>query len=129
MGPYLAFSMSQAIVRPSTEKFPGYTHTDGGEGLRRIRVTETSRPLAMKALYLLTDVTGPESSNFTVFPGSHLRPYPEPDEPPVTRQCRDRSSPMRRIVPGPAARGHIGPNDARGLAPWAYDAAWQTSRS
>jgi hypothetical protein len=84
MGPYLAFSMSQAIVRPSTDKFPGYTHTDGGEGLRRIRVTETSRPLAMKALYLLTDVTEPESSNFTVFPGSHMRPFPEPDDPPVS---------------------------------------------
>ena len=84
MGPYLAFSMSQAIVRPSTSKFPGYTHTDGGEGLRRVRVTETSRPLAMKALYLLTDVTQPDSSNFTVFPGSHLRPFPEVDEPVIT---------------------------------------------
>jgi hypothetical protein len=77
MGPYIVFSMSQAIVRASTEDFPGYTHTDGGEGLRRIRVTETSRPIAMKALYLLTDVGEPDSGNFTVFPGSHMRPYPE----------------------------------------------------
>ena len=84
MGPYLAFSMSQAIVRPSTEGFPGYTHTDGGEGLRRIRVTETSRPLAMKAIYLLTDITEDDASNFTVFPGSHMRPFPELDEPLVT---------------------------------------------
>ena len=38
----------------------------------------------MKALYLLTDVTAPDSSNLTVFPGSHMRPYPEPDEPQVT---------------------------------------------
>ena len=80
MGPYLAFSMSQAIVRPSTEKFPGYTHTDGGEGLRRIRVTESSRPLAMKALYLLTDVTEFDQANLTVFPGSHMRRFPEADE-------------------------------------------------
>ncbi len=80
MGPYLAFSMSQAIVRSSTPDFLGYTHTDGGEGLRRIRVTESSRPLAMKALYLLTDVFEPNSSNFTVFPGSHMRPFPELDE-------------------------------------------------
>ena len=91
MGPYLAFSMSQAIVRPTTDKFPGYTHTDGGEGLRRIRVTETSRPLAMKALYLLTDVTKADSSNFTVFPGSHMRPFPEPDE----------------TLPGPDAPGAV----------------------
>jgi len=86
MGPYLAFSMSQAIVRPSTDAFPGYTHTDGGEGLRRIRVTESSRPLAMKVLYLLTDTIEPASSNLTVFPGSHMRRYPEVDEPPVTPQ-------------------------------------------
>jgi hypothetical protein len=84
MGPYLAFSMSQAIVRASTTEFEGYTHTDGGEGLRRIRVTETSRPLAMKALYLLTDVTEEDAANFTVFPGSHMRPFPELDEPVVT---------------------------------------------
>ena len=50
MGPHLMLSMTQAIVRPSTRKFAGYTHTDGGEALREIRVTETSRPLAMKAL-------------------------------------------------------------------------------
>ncbi len=30
MGPYLLLSMTQAIVRPSSEKFEGYTHTDGG---------------------------------------------------------------------------------------------------
>ena len=43
MGPYIGFSMSQAIVRPSGN-FPGYTHTDGGEALAQIRVTATSRP-------------------------------------------------------------------------------------
>lgn len=77
MGPYLLHSMSQAIVRASNDGFAGYTHTDGGEALRRIRVTETSLPLAIKALYLLTDVEGPDAGNFTVFPGSHMRPFPE----------------------------------------------------
>ena len=77
MGPYILFSMSQAIVRPATAKFPGYTHTDGGEALRQIRVTESSRPLAVKALYLLTDVDDADSGNFTVFPGSHMRPFPD----------------------------------------------------
>ena len=84
MGPYLLFSMSQAVVRPSTPKFPGYTHTDGGEALRRIRVSETSRPLAMKAMYLLSDVSVPDSGNLTVFPGSHIRPFPEGDGAVVT---------------------------------------------
>lgn len=77
MGPYIQFSMSQAIIRASTDTFPGYIHTDGGEAQKTIRVTETSRPLAVKVMYLLTDVTAPDSGNFTVFPGSHLRPFPE----------------------------------------------------
>ena len=49
MGPYLQFSMSQAIVRGGNDGFPGYTHTDGGQGQRLVRVTETSAPIAMKA--------------------------------------------------------------------------------
>lgn len=77
MGPHILFSMSQAIVRPSGTGFKGYTHTDGGEALRRIRVTETSRPIAVKALYLLTDVEGRDAGNFTVYPGSHLRQIPD----------------------------------------------------
>ncbi len=84
MGPNLLLSMTQAIVRPSTPLFPGYIHTDGGEGLREVRVTETSRPLAMKALYLLSDVSGHDASAFTVFPGSHMRPFPSKLNPPLT---------------------------------------------
>jgi hypothetical protein len=80
MGPYIQFSMSQAIVRGARDGFPGYTHTDGGQGQRRIRVTETSWPIAVKAMYLLTDVTEQDSGAFTVFPGSHMRPFPEGPE-------------------------------------------------
>lgn len=80
MGPYIQFSMSQAIIRASTDMFPGYIHTDGGEAQKSIRVTETSRPLAVKVMYLLTDVTVPDSGNFTIFPGSHLRPFSERSE-------------------------------------------------
>ena len=83
MGPHLLLSMTQAIVRQSTTQFPGYIHTDGGEALREIRVTETSRPLAMKALYLLSDVNGHDASAFTVFPGSHMRPFPGRLSPPL----------------------------------------------
>ncbi|MYI33139.1 MAG: phytanoyl-CoA dioxygenase family protein, partial [Holophagales bacterium] len=77
MGPYVVLSMTQAIVRPSNPKWPGYTHTDGGEASRRMRVTETSLPLAMKGMYLLSDITDEDSGNFTVFPGSHTRPFPD----------------------------------------------------
>ena len=76
MGPYLQFSMSQAIVRGGKDGFKGYTHTDGGEGQRSVRVTETSAPIAVKAMYLLTDVDEIDSGNLTVFPGSHMRPFP-----------------------------------------------------
>lgn len=84
MGPHILFSMSQAIVRPSTTDFPGFTHTDGGEALAEVRVTETSRPVAIKAMYLLTDVREPDSGNLTVFPGSHMRPFPVGQAPYVT---------------------------------------------
>lgn len=83
MGPYICLSMTQAIVRASGDGFAGYTHTDGGEALRRMRVAESSRPVAMKAMYLLSDIEGPDCGNFTVFPGSHRRPYPEPGDRPV----------------------------------------------
>jgi len=72
--------MSQAIVRGGKDGFPGYTHTDGGQGQRLVRVTETSAPIAMKAMYLLTDVKDVDSGNFTVYPGSHMRAYPESQE-------------------------------------------------
>ena len=76
MGPNILLSMTQAIVRPSVASFPGYTHTDGGESLRMIRVSDSSPPIAMKAMFLLTDVTERDSGNLTVFPGSHVRQIP-----------------------------------------------------
>ncbi len=76
MGPYILLSMTQAIVRPADTKFPGYTHTDGGESLRVMRLQDSSPPLAVKAMFLLTDVTEPNSGNLTVFPGSHMRQIP-----------------------------------------------------
>lgn len=75
--------MTQAIVRPSTDNFAGYTHTDGGEGLREIRVTDDSRPIAMKAMYLLSDVDGDDCGGFTVYPGSHRHEFPWRSDPPL----------------------------------------------
>ena len=67
--------MSQAIVRGGNDGFPGYTHTDGGQGQRLVRVTETSAPIAMKAMYLLTDVNQENSGNFTVYPVAICAPF------------------------------------------------------
>jgi hypothetical protein len=81
IGPYIQLSMSEVIVRPPNPDFKGYIHTDGGQAMRHIRVTETSWPLQLKIQYFLTDVRKPHSGNFTLFPGSHLRPYPEGEAP------------------------------------------------
>ena len=83
MGPYIALSMSQAIVRAASPTFPGYTHTDGGEALRRIRVADNCPPLAMKALYFLTDTPDYNMGNLTIFPGSHKRQIPYKAKVPV----------------------------------------------
>lgn len=76
MGVNILLSMTQAIVRPADPEFRGYTHTDGGESLRLTRVAESSPPIAMKAMYLLTDVPEENCGNLTVFPGSHMRQIP-----------------------------------------------------
>ena len=76
MGVNIMLSMTQAIARPVTDKFPGYTHTDGGESMRMIRPAEGCPPIAMKAMYLLTDVDAEDEGNLTVFPGSHKEQIP-----------------------------------------------------
>ena len=80
MGPFIQFSMSQAIIRASTDTFPGYIHTDGGEAQKAIRVSETSRPLAVKVMYLLTDVTAPDSGNVLFYPEGSVQPLYMPSD-------------------------------------------------
>ena len=77
LGPYIQLSMSEVIVRPPNPKDKGYLHTDGGQAMRGIRVSETSWPLQVKIHYFLTALDNPDSGNFTVVPGSHNRPFPE----------------------------------------------------
>lgn len=83
MGPWIQLSMAQALVRVPDPKYNGYVHTDGGQALSRIRVTETSAPLQIKIQYFLTDVRGGDRGNFVLFPGSHLRPYPHDGDRPT----------------------------------------------
>lgn len=77
LGTYIQLSMSEVIVRPPNLKDKGYLHTDGGQAMRGIRVSDTSWPLQLKIHYFLTDLENPDSGNFTVVPGSHNRPFPE----------------------------------------------------
>jgi ectoine hydroxylase-related dioxygenase (phytanoyl-CoA dioxygenase family) len=85
MGPWIQLSMAQALVRIPNPKYDGYVHTDGGQALSRIRVSETSAPLQIKIQYFLTDVNGQDRGNFVLFPGSHLRPYPHNGDRPTPR--------------------------------------------
>jgi hypothetical protein len=91
LGPYIQLSMAQALVRAPDPKGGGYVHTDGGQAMARIRVSETSLPLQIKLQYFLTDVRGKDRGNFVVFPGSQLRPFPNgggkisPDTPGVVQ--------------------------------------------
>lgn len=77
MGPYILLGMSEVIVRPPQPEGKGLLHTDGGQAMRQIRVSESSLPLQIKLHYFLTDLPNPDSGNFTVVPGSHNRPFPE----------------------------------------------------
>ena len=90
MGPWIQLSMAQALVRVPGPSNPGYVHTDGGQALIRIRVTETSAPLQIKIQYFLTAVRGSDWGNFVIFPGSHHRPYLQNGTPPDPRGRSNR---------------------------------------
>ena len=77
MGSYIGCSVGQATMRPLDRSYKGYIHPDGGEALEQIRLTETSLPLQVKIQYFLTPLPETNMGNFMVFPGSHLRPWPE----------------------------------------------------
>ena len=79
MGHNIMLSMTQAIVRPPTEKFLGYTHTDGGESMRMTRVAAGEQPIAVKIMYMLSDTLEEDSGNLTVFPGSQAMQIPYAD--------------------------------------------------
>ena len=77
LGSYIQCTVSQVIVRGVDAESRGYIHTDGGEAMEKIRVSESSLQLQVKVMYFLTDLPDPDMGNFVVFPGSHLRPWPK----------------------------------------------------
>ncbi len=77
LGPCIQLCMSHALTRPAEkEEFKGFIHTDGGEGMQSVHVTDFSRPLQIKIQYFLTDLKDKDSGNFSLVPGSHHRPFP-----------------------------------------------------
>lgn len=73
LGPYIHLYISVCTARPPNPGSPGFLHTDGGEGLQNIRVTDDSRPLQAKVHYFLTATPAEDHGDFTVVPGSHHR--------------------------------------------------------
>ncbi|MGC0419637.1 phytanoyl-CoA dioxygenase family protein [Embleya sp. AB8] len=76
LGPDLHVLGSEAFVREGGAAPLEGWHTDGGASLMGIVLDPASRALQLKVQYFLTDVSRPDSGNFTVIPGSH-RTRPE----------------------------------------------------
>ncbi len=95
MGPYIGLGMSEVIVRPKNLNGKGRLHTDGGQAMRQIRVSDDSIPLQIKLQYFLTDVPAPNMGNFTLVPGSHRHLFPEsgfeegPNIPEAVQMCAE----------------------------------------
>lgn len=74
LGPYLQLLGSEIFYRyPAEEPLVAF-HTDQGPSLRH--ATPNAREIQLKAQFFLTDVTTPNSGNFTVAPGSHRTGFP-----------------------------------------------------
>lgn len=73
LGPDIHVLGSEAFVRHAGDAPLEGWHTDGGASLMGIVLDPSSRALQLKVQYFLTDVTRPDSGNFTLIPGSHRR--------------------------------------------------------
>jgi ectoine hydroxylase-related dioxygenase (phytanoyl-CoA dioxygenase family) len=73
LGPDVHVLGSEAFVRNAGDQPLEGWHTDGGASLMGIVLDPASRALQLKVQYFLTDLSGPDSGNFTLIPGSHRR--------------------------------------------------------
>lgn len=79
MGPYIQLMGSEIFVRGAAgEAITGF-HTDMGPGLQKVRVTEDSAFLEIKAQLFLTDLSMPDAGNFVLIPTSHRWPVTDSD--------------------------------------------------
>jgi ectoine hydroxylase-related dioxygenase (phytanoyl-CoA dioxygenase family) len=73
LGPDVHVLGTEAFVRHAGDAPLEGWHTDGGASLMGIVLDPASRALQLKVQFFLTDVSRPDSGNFTVVPGSHRR--------------------------------------------------------
>ena len=64
MGPFIQFSMSQAIIRASTDTFPGYIHTDGGEAHLKRSMETVAIPVFQFGIFSDVDLSFHAGPNF-----------------------------------------------------------------
>src|ERR1051326_6508422 len=71
IGPYLRLIGSEVFVRQPepTPMLP--FHTDGGPAMQMVSIDQPARALQLKVQFFLTDVSEPDSGNFSLVPGSH----------------------------------------------------------
>jgi hypothetical protein len=75
MGPYIQLLGSELFFRHPNERPLVDFHTDVGPALSRVRAVGHGA-VQLKVQYFLTDVSVPDSGNFTIAPGSHHREFP-----------------------------------------------------
>jgi ectoine hydroxylase-related dioxygenase (phytanoyl-CoA dioxygenase family) len=73
MGPYLQVMSTELFVRHPDEQHIIRFHTDAGPSMQKILPTSTNLPLQFKVQLFLTDLSKPNSGNFSFFPGTHLK--------------------------------------------------------
>jgi len=79
IGPYLQLLGTEVFVRlpsPGTEPLVEW-HTDGGPAFSRFLPSAGNPVLQMKVQFFLTDLSGFDSGNFMLVPGSHRRHFPD----------------------------------------------------
>lgn len=74
LGPSVQILGTEIFIRSTHDAPLESWHTDGGEYLQRVRLTEASLSLQVKAQVFLSDTSdGDDCGNFLLIPGSHRR--------------------------------------------------------
>jgi hypothetical protein len=73
LGPYVRLLGSEAFVRGAAPSPTVLFHTDGGPALGQLPFNPHGIAVQAKIQFFLTDVTLPDSGNFMVVDGSHVR--------------------------------------------------------
>ena len=80
IGTHIQLMDSEIFVRGSAEQAITGFHTDLGPGMQKLIHRDGSAFFEIKMQLFLTDLSQPDSSNFTLFPGSHRRSAPDANE-------------------------------------------------